>query len=765
MKRSDIPSIALRIWTIVLAIVLAWQTLGWAGAVEGNRYFQFGVEQFQKEQTESAIAAWEKALQEYQTLSDQDAIATTQRNLNAAWLKIADRAYRAKLLGHYAEAKKLNQSALKYFESTTESLIQSKVAGNLGNVLEALGDYENALKYHEQSLKLAQVVKNQLAESIATGNLGGVYASMGRYQQAMPLLEKSLELAKTVGNKSAQASALLNLGSAHHSLKQSEQAGKFYQQALQLAEAIQDKPRQSQAVGSLGLVAADRKELTKAIQLQQQSLAIAESIGDPQLQAVALNNLGHTFFSNQDFTTAETMLRQALNLLDGLRPGLTDNYKVSIFDTQLQTYNLLQQVLVAANQPEKALEASEQSRARAFAELLAQRQGQKTDVKPITLSEIRRIAKAQNATLVEYAIVIDDDFKFRGKQRAKEEELVIWVVKPSGEISLRRVPMKGRFGSKGSLNRLVGLARCLSPAPTCPTVAESFELPPPKTTDNLTPNYPGLPELYQILIQPIQDLLPEESGSRVVIIPQGGLFLVPFAALPTAQGQYLIEKHTIATAPSIQVLGLTQTQSQRIATRGKGAVVLGNPSPMPESLAPLPASEKEAKQVAQMLKVPAILGSQATRKTLQPQLNQARIIHLATHGILEYGQLGQLDTPGAIALSTADQTHGLLTAPEIINLNLNAELVVLSACDTGRGNITGDGVLGLSRAWLGAGASSVVVSLWAVNDESTAALMVEFYRSMQSGHDRGQALRQAILKTMQQYPSPKDWAAFTLMGQ
>jgi CHAT domain-containing protein len=260
-------------------------------------------------------------------------------------------------------------------------------------------------------------------------------------------------------------------------------------------------------------------------------------------------------------------------------------------------------------------------------------------------------------------------------------------------------------------------------------------------------------------------LLPEESGSRVVIIPQGGLFLVPFAALPTAQGQYLIEKHTIATAPSIQVLGLTQTQSQRIATRGKGAVVLGNPSPMPESLAPLPASEKEAKQVAQMLKVPAILGSQATRKTLQPQLNQARIIHLATHGILEYGQLGQLDTPGAIALSTADQTNGLLTAPEIINLNLNAELVVLSACDTGRGNITGDGVLGLSRAWLGAGASSVVVSLWAVNDESTAALMVEFYRSMQSGHDRGQALRQAILKTMQQYPSPKDWAAFTLMGQ
>jgi tetratricopeptide (TPR) repeat protein len=767
MNRSYIAVITLRVWTIVLTIVLGWQTVGWAGAVEGDRYFQLGVEQFHKEQTESAITAWEKALQEYQTLSDQDAIATTQRNLKAAWLKMADRAYHAKLLGHYAEAKKLNQFALKYFESTPEQLIQSKIAGNLGNVLEALGDYENAVKYHEQSLKLAQAVKNQLAESIATGNLGGVYASMGRYQQAMPLLEKSLELAKSVGNKSAQASALLNLGSAHHSLKQSEPAAKFYQQALQLAEAIPDKLRQSQALGSLGLVAADRQELAKAIQLQKQSLAIAKSIDDPQLQAVALNNLGHTFFSNQDFAAAETTLRQALNLLDGLRPGLTDNYKVSIFDTQLQTYNLLQQVLVAANQPEKALEASEQSRARAFAELLAQRQGQKPDVKPITLSEIRRIAKAQNATLVEYAIVIDDDFKFRGKQRAKEEELVIWVVKPSGEISLRRVPMKGRFGSKGSLNRLVGLARCLSPAPTCPTVAESFELPPTPTTtsSNSAPTYPGLPELYQILIQPIQDLLPKAPASRVVIIPQGGLFLVPFAALPNPQGQYLIEQHTILTAPSIQVLGLTQTQAQRIANRGKGAIVLGNPSPMPDSLAPLPASEKEAKQIAQMLNVPVILGTQATRKTLQPQLSQARIIHLATHGLLAYGQLGQLDIPGAIALSTADQTNGLLTAPEIINFNLNAELVVLSACDTGRGNITGDGVLGLSRAWLGAGASSVVVSLWAVDDLSTAALMVEFYRSLQSGNDRAHALRQAILKTMPQYPSPKDWAAFTLMGQ
>ncbi|NJS09449.1 MAG: CHAT domain-containing protein [Microcoleus sp. CSU_2_2] len=107
----------------------------------------------------------------------------------------------------------------------------------------------------------------------------------------------------------------------------------------------------------------------------------------------------------------------------------------------------------------------------------------------------------------------------------------------------------------------------------------------------------------------------------------------------------------------------------------------------------------------------------------------------------------------------------MLTSGEIFNLKLNAELVVLSACNTGRGTISGDGVLGLSRSFITAGVSSIVVSLWLVPDAPTAELMAEFYRQLQQNSDKAVALRQAMLATMRQHPQPSNWAAFTLIGE
>jgi CHAT domain-containing protein len=144
-------------------------------------------------------------------------------------------------------------------------------------------------------------------------------------------------------------------------------------------------------------------------------------------------------------------------------------------------------------------------------------------------------------------------------------------------------------------------------------------------------------------------------------------------------------------------------------------------------------------------------------------MTQARIIHLATHGLLD-DFTGQ-GVPGAIAVAPEGNDKGLLTASEILDLKLNAELAVLSACDTGRGRITGDGVIGLSRSLIAAGVPSVIVSLWAVPDAPTASLMTEFYRNLQQNPDKAQALRNAKLTTRQQHPDPKDWAAFTLIGE
>ena len=187
---------------------------------------------------------------------------------------------------------------------------------------------------------------------------------------------------------------------------------------------------------------------------------------------------------------------------------------------------------------------------------------------------------------------------------------------------------------------------------------------------------------------------------------------------------------------------------------------IGNP---PQQLPSLPGAETEANAIAQLFNTQAILGKNATKAAFKEHLPQAKIIHLATHGLLD--EVRRFDIPGAVALAPSGDDDGLLTSGEILDLKLNAELVVLSACDTGRGDIKGDGVIGLSRSFITAGTPSVLVSLWSVPDSPTASLMTEFYRQIQQKLDKAQGLRQAMLKTLKEYPNPKDWAAFTLIGE
>jgi CHAT domain-containing protein len=158
-------------------------------------------------------------------------------------------------------------------------------------------------------------------------------------------------------------------------------------------------------------------------------------------------------------------------------------------------------------------------------------------------------------------------------------------------------------------------------------------------------------------------------------------------------------------------------------------------------LSELPWSETEVKAIAPLLQTQPIIGAAATKVNVVEQMPKARLIHLATHGLLD--DIRQLGVPGAIALAPSDEDNGFLTAGEIYNMKLNAELVVLSACSTGQGKITGDGVIGLSRCLIAAGVKSVIVSLWSVDDLSTAFLMVKFYQIFQQGVVASIALNEA----------------------
>jgi tetratricopeptide (TPR) repeat protein len=668
-------------------------------------------------------------------------------------------------LGQYTQALNAYRQAAKQLLEKGDRSSVGNILGNIGSIYGQLGSYDLAKQLYQQSLELANQHHDAIGESLALTNLATIAANQNKPEEAIELYQQSLARNP---DPTRQSATWINLGATYHALNQRDRALQYYQQALQTAQKNGDRRHESEALGSLALIDEDQKQYSQAIAKFRQSLKIAQELQDPAFEGMALNNLGHALLSAQQVRESEQVLEAAIAKLDQLRPGLTDTYKVSIFDTQVNTYNLLQQVRVAAHQPEKALEASEQSRARAFAELLASRRSQKPLLTTtIDLAQIKQLAQQKNVTFVEYSIIPDDDFKFRGKQRGRESEIYIWVVHPNGKIDFRRSDLKSWWKSDLQLADLVAIARCLQPAPTC------YEVPDRKSPlPAATP--PGLWELHQVLIAPIADLLPTDPQATVFFVPHESLFLVPFAALLDRHGKSLIEQHTIAYTPSLQILALKQSHSPLpphwLATDPQSVLIVGNPSPMPGELDPLPYSQREAEQVAQLFQTQPLLKTAATKSAVLQRLSRARLIHLATHGVLEWQQtpLQDIETPGAIALAP-DRTGtvpntGWLTAKELLHIPLKAELVVLSACDTGQGTITGDGVLGLARSLLASGASKVMVSLWAVDDAVTAKLMIQFYQQLRSGLSQEQALRQAMLTIMKTHPSAKLWAAFNLMG-
>ena len=556
-----------------------------------------------------------------------------------------------KNLGNYAKAIENNQQSLKIFHQLGNLQNEGIIFRNLGNVYEAVGDYDNAIKSYQKSLEITQEILDKQGEARNLNNLGQIYANQGKYHEAKENFQKSLQISQSVGDISGEASTLINLGAAYHSTNQLDKAIKSYQKSLKLSQAADNKQVELEAWGSLALAYDDLKNYSHAIKYFEKSLEIAQKINNPKSEALTLNNLGHTLFKAGRLTVAEEKLRQAVKLLDKLRLELNDSYKISIFDTQVYTYNLLQQILVSQNKSEAALEASEQGRTRAFIDLLASKEVKNRENNPSispnisnpSITTIKEIAKAQNATLVEYTIVPADDLKHRGKLNASAKELYIWVVKPTGKVILKRVDLK-EYTKSSSLKKIIASTRKALGIYDSTRASITIGRP---AASKLQENQ-SLKKLHEILIQPIAKHLPKNPNGKVIFIPHKEIFLIPFPALKDADNKYLIQKHTILTAPSIQSLEFTRKQKQfTVKDNFKSAVIVGNPT-MPNiknqniQLSSLPYAEQEANEIAKKLlgsQELAFIASKATEKEVVKRIPDASLIHLATHGLLHETRL------------------------------------------------------------------------------------------------------------------------------
>jgi CHAT domain-containing protein len=382
---------------------------------------------------------------------------------------------------------------------------------------------------------------------------------------------------------------------------------------------------------------------------------------------------------------------------------------------------------------------------------------------------------------------------------ATKDTLLTWLVLPSGEVALERqaiardsvaafvAAIRGHLGADEAIGRTLRSieSRAVPSGPGAPTTraramtsAERFET----SASALIP--PGLAAR-----------LP--AGGELVIVPHGPLALVAFAALPIGSQpvglgarEALGSRYAIRYAPSLTTLRVVTARAGATERAGtgtrvaalRGALVVGNPM-MPRvrvarggsvRLPALPAAGREGRWVAQALGVRSLTGRLATERAVRDRMAKAPVIHLATHGFAYSADARALDSFVALAPDSlaGAEGNGLLTVGEVIEdaPHLTADLVVLSACQTGLGNLRqAEGTVGLQRAFLAKGARSVLVSLWSVSDEATELLMRRFYTHWLHDTDepsKAEALRRAQgdVRRTPKFSDPRFWAAFQLVG-
>ena len=748
---------------------------------------------------------YEKAIAIDMEIGDRAGVAVNYGNLGSV----------LQSLGEYHEANEYHEKALAISMKIGYRVGIAGIYGNLGPVLQVLGEYQKAKEYQEKALAINMEIGDKARIASNYRNLGNVLLSLGEYHKAKEYCEKALAIETEIGDRQGQLNSYLLLGIIFHYLRKYRDTKECGEKALSIAMEIGGRREEANAHGLLGIVLFSLRDNQGAKECLEKKFAIITEIGDRCEEAHCYYGLGNVFqrlgqndlaeeyfkkahlISNDvsyikmefnairslsllkvlesKFQEAVSYLHQCIEKYEKLRHSLHGNeqFQVSLLEsTRAFPYKMLSKILcLAEKNPQDALYVEELARARCLADSMARNFTVKSHISsdPTSWFGMQGILSKEHNTTFLYISYED-------------RRVLLWVLKTNGDILFRiseTVDDKSLIAEdafnldsffKKSLHRFGILPnykcedRSLSETTlTSPYDESEADLRGEEAQDTIR----RLQLCSKVIISPVADLLIEPE---IIIIPERSLYRVPFAALRHQPGgKCLAETFRIRIVPSLTILKLIQDCSVEYHSQ-TGALVVGDPKVGRaryrgeiHNFTSLAGARKEAEMIGQLLGVQPLLGERATREAVLQAMNSVSLIHIAAHGNPDRGEIAL--SPRPTANSIPEEEDYLLRVSDISQVKLRAKLVILSCCHSGRGEIKVEGVLGIARAFLASGARSVLVTLWAIEDEATEHFMRRFYRHLVDGFNVSECLHQAMKWLRNNgFTKVSQWAPFMLIG-
>ena len=631
---------------------------------------------------------------------------------------------------------------------------------NLGIAYDSLGDFRKASEYHEKHLKIAMEIGDRAGEGVGYGNLGNAYTSLGDFRKAIEYHKKRLKIAMEIGDRAGEGVAYANLGIAYRSLGDFRKAIEYHEKDLKITIEIGNRAGEGGAYANLGRAYHSLGDFRKAIEYHEKHLKIAIEIGGRAGEGVAYHNIGTGYSGLGQFHLAVGNFVSAVGVWNTLRALLKSegNWKMIFREQYEMTYTSLWRSLLRIGKINEALVAADQGRAQTLNDSLLIQYGLASPSSCATFH-------SKETTVSPYT-ELSSQIIFLGLEGLR---INIWFLSRGQKVAFRERMLEADITEKDPIRALLKGAlikigaevevrcedrtfdelgnECPSSREVCEEVDKSYQ-----SSDN-----PFKP-IYDAVIAPIVDLL-ESQYDELVIASEGALCLTPWAVI--------VESIRIRTVPSLTSYQLISRVPEGYHKK-TGALLVGNPclSELEKPPPDLPCAQEEVEMIASILNTSPLTWREATKAEVIKRMSSVGLIHIAAHGNERTGEIALSPNPGWTS-KFPQKTDYILKMSDVQAANLRARLVVLSCCHSGRGRILkGEGVVGIARAFLAAGARSVLISLWAIDDEATMVFMKSFYQHLKKGKTASAAVHQTMksLRESEKFSEIRHWAPFQLIG-